>query len=398
MQLRNKRILVISPQAWGKMHLTKHHYAIELAKRGNEVWFLNPFTKFTNNRNKIKLEKVEEHPNLYLIHQSLFFPYRIKRFSTRLYKLLMNFHLNNLLKKCSNEFDVVWCFDLNDNIPLGFFKFAFKLFHPVDEPHIAYKENAKKSNVLFSVTHEIIKKYNATSTPKYFINHGISEDFINQDSVKNYTNKVNNPRVGYAGNLLRKDIDTDTLIKIVKENPKTQFVFWGSYEKKQSNVGGGGSQNVKFINFLKSHQNVELRGVVSPKILSKEMNEMDAFLICYDVQKDQSKGTNYHKVMEYLSKGKVIVSNNITTYKDKPELVLMVEERDTNKQLLGLFQEVIQNLKFYNSRELQEKRISFALNNTYKKQIERIEKIINMISNDPITKPGFIQNTTPYQW
>ena len=40
--LRNKTILIISPQAWGKMFLSKHHYAIELAKRGNAVYFLNP--------------------------------------------------------------------------------------------------------------------------------------------------------------------------------------------------------------------------------------------------------------------------------------------------------------------------------------------------------------------
>jgi hypothetical protein len=40
--LKNKTILVISPNNWGTMHISKHHYAIELARLGNSVYFLNP--------------------------------------------------------------------------------------------------------------------------------------------------------------------------------------------------------------------------------------------------------------------------------------------------------------------------------------------------------------------
>lgn len=45
----NKTILIISPEPWGKMMISKHHYALELAKLGNEVYFLNP-----PNNNSIK--------------------------------------------------------------------------------------------------------------------------------------------------------------------------------------------------------------------------------------------------------------------------------------------------------------------------------------------------------
>ena len=99
---------------------------------------------------------------------------------------------------------------------------------------------------------------------------------------------------------------------------------------------------------------------------------MDAFLICYDVTRDQSKGTNYHKVIEYISTGKVIVSNNITSYQDMNELVVMVQARDDNRELPTLFKEVMENLPFYNREQLYEKRKTFALNNTYEKQVERI--------------------------
>ena len=40
--LKGKTILILSPQSWGKMFVSKHHYAIGLAKKGAVVYFLNP--------------------------------------------------------------------------------------------------------------------------------------------------------------------------------------------------------------------------------------------------------------------------------------------------------------------------------------------------------------------
>jgi hypothetical protein len=41
-ELRNKTVLLISPERWGKMRVSKHHYAIELADRNCKVYFLEP--------------------------------------------------------------------------------------------------------------------------------------------------------------------------------------------------------------------------------------------------------------------------------------------------------------------------------------------------------------------
>jgi len=40
--LENQTVLLIAPQPWNHIHLSKHHYAIELARRGNAVYYLDP--------------------------------------------------------------------------------------------------------------------------------------------------------------------------------------------------------------------------------------------------------------------------------------------------------------------------------------------------------------------
>lgn len=375
MTLENKTILIVSPQNWGKMFISKHHYAIELAKRGNTVYFLNPpdQTRFgIASKIRISASSIDK---LLLIEHSLYFPYWLKFKANRIFHLLMRFHVKNIVKSL-RIINVVWSFDIGNLYPLPFFeKSALKIFHPVDEPlNRDAIRSANGADIIFSVTHEILEKYKSFDLPRHFINHGVSEAFLGSPSAYDRKSSV---RIGFSGNLLRKDIDRPILLQIIAENPSCLFEFWGSYQQDQSNISGTeDSSSQAFISTLKHFQNVLLHGPVTADQLAKEIQAVDAFLICYDVIKDQSKGTNYHKVMEYLATGKLIVSNNITTYKDNPELVAMVTERDSNEALPLLFANSIKNLSVQNSYDRTEKRINFALNNTYSRQLAEIEKIL----------------------
>ena len=62
----------------------------------------------------------------------------------------------------------------------------------------------------------------------------------------------------------------------------------------------------------------------------------------------------------------------------------MVKDRDHNRGLPGLFDEVVQNIDAYNTPELKAKRILFAQDNLYSKQVQRIGERLaqhQMISN-----------------
>ena len=376
----HKIILIISPQSWGNMMLAKHHYAIELAKQGSEVYYLNPPDnhQWSWSRDRIKIKPVAGYSNLFIIDQQLYFPYQLKFHSRNLYNILIKRQISKILETIPKPVDLIWSFDLGNLFPLKYFdKKLFKIFHPVDEPS---DKNAilagEGADIIFSVTREILEKYKGFEKPLHFINHGLADEFIRVEShaisLDNHTN------VGLSGNLMRPDLDRKILLQIVRENPEVIFHFYGSYSTKQSNIGAGDDLETEaFIKELGSFVNVKFHGVLRTEELARELNRMDAFLICYDIKKDQSKGTNYHKVLEYISTGKPIIANNITTYEGMSDLVVMALGRENNEELPALFRNTIRQLDIYNTADLFNKRKAFAKDNTYKKQVERIASIVN---------------------
>jgi glycosyltransferase involved in cell wall biosynthesis len=373
--LKNKTILIISPQSWGKMFVSKHHYALELAKYGNTVYFLNP--PDATLKESVQVMALASTPGLFIISHRLNFPYNIKFHAIGIFHWLMRWHIKKIVKVIGKPIDIVWSFDLGNLYPFKLFpKKTLRVFHPVDEPLNATAINsAKGAQVIFSVTNEILEKYRGYGLPLHFINHGVSEIFLEQQQVPRSGDTI---LVGFSGNLLRPDIDRPVFLQIIKENPHIVFECWGSYQAKDDNIGGGFSnETALFIDSLRALPNVILHGAVPAAELAAGYRRMDAFLICYDVERDQSKGTNYHKVMEYLGAGKVIISNNISTYKDRPDLVSMISERLHNSSLPALFKEVTGNLALYNTPEALLKRQQFAAGNTYKMQVANIECLLN---------------------
>ena len=372
--ITGKCILLISPHSWGKMFISKHHYAVELARLGNKVYFLNPPNRklYAN----ISINRSEEYEGLHIIDHKLWFPYRMRYHAKGLFHFLMQWHIKKILANLDHTADIIWSFDLNNLYPFRLFPAsACKIFHPVDEPLTQSAiEAAQGAGIIISVTQEILQKYAGYPVPKYLINHGISEDFLVHSSHVNNTGVI---KVGFSGNLMRHDIDRGTLLTIIAGNPFVIFECWGSYKKKDGNIGGDADEPTKtFVEKLQSFPNVILHGVVTPAKLASELHRMEAFIICYDIEKDQSRGTNYHKIMEYLSTGKVIVSNNVTAYAGQPGLIVMPEERMHNKKLPGLFTDVIRDLSFYNSKEKQEIRKQFAYQNKYSNHIKTIASFL----------------------
>jgi len=361
------------------MFISKNHYALELARRGNKVFYLPG----PDQRNKLKPGEVKisslGHDNLFNVEHRLPFPYVLKFRARFVYDLLLKSHITNILKH-TGPMDIVWSFDLSNTIPLTAFPGScVKLYMPVDEleEKMAVKA-AKGADVIFSVTNEILDKFRSLNVPLVFLNHGVSEMFLAEQPVNSINEVIS---IGLSGNFLRPDIDRATLLNIIANHKDVQFHFWGSVGKTNSNlVGGADTSAMQFISDLEQNKNVVLHGAVPPKQLAEEIKNMDGFLICYDVNRDQSKGTNYHKIMEYLGTGKVVVSNNVTTYKELPGLIEMIQSRNDNDELLVLFNKVITNITTYNAPERQKQRIAYARQQTYPILVNKIEAALTAAS------------------
>ena len=156
--------------------------------------------------------------------------------------------------------------------------------------------------------------------------------------------------------------------------------MWGAHANQTSNLGSGGTGDAEhsFIALLSDQENVVLHGPVSAQELVDGFARMNGFLICYDIEKDQSSGTNYHKILEYLATGKVIVSNSVTTYRDMP-LFRMCNSRSSNDEMPLLFTDTVEHIDEWNSEERCRQRIEFAAAHTYSKQLEKIDDAVTRL-------------------
>jgi hypothetical protein len=375
MELNNQTILIISPEYWGINRISKHHYALELAKRNNTVYFLNPPSIILNNYD-ISLKKINK--NLIIITYSLYLR-GINLLPNIIRKYFHYIQAKNLLKSIKEKIDIVWSFDPYRFQNLNVFCSILNIYHAVDIHKTKVElDIANNADIILATSDKILERFGSVKKPKFKINHGLAEYFVGDENVqlngkKDNSNEIfinDNIKVGYVGNLFYKYLDVKVFKSIIRQNEEVFFYFIGPYEK--SNLVGD-ECNLGFIDFLKNSKNVCLIGPRPSADLPFYLNQLDIFLLCYSGDKNVAEMANPHKMLEYLSTGKAVVSHYVDEYIDYPDLIEMVE---SNRELPVKFKEVVRNIEYYNSPIKSEARKAFALQNTYVKQIQRIEKLI----------------------
>lgn len=379
-----KTILILSTEPWGKMLLSKMHYALELAESGNAVFFVNPPRKI---KGKMLAQLSNDHPaknlkviNTKLIPGALFLRHKI----FRIYKILSSIYTNQIKAIVDNPINEVWCFDPFLYVDLKKFNADKSILLIYD----FYKEKiifntATTADAVISISKPILDFYKAVDRPKLLLQHGLGSCFsklatkqlVNENLKYEKRGKL---KIGYVGNLLRAAINVDIAREIISKHTDKEFHFWGPYSLEENNVSptdvSVSEELVSFIKYLQNQPNVILHGIMEQELLSEQLFTMDVFLFLYSATKDINGASNSHKIIEYLSTGKAVVSTFILNYAEA-DLLIMSPMNDEH-QVSELFDQVTDNLQFYNSTEFQKKRICFALDNTYRNQINRINKFI----------------------
>lgn len=362
MDLKNKSILIVSPEPWGINHVSKHHFALELARYGAYVYFIDPPTKENQIHQVSKRLTVVKYKNRFR---------GLNRIPNSIRIHLLRWQINRLLKLVGKPIQIVWSFDPFRFQDLNLFKAAFTIFHSAD--YIDSKWDlyiAKRVELVLATSEKILERYQNINVPKYNIGHGLSNYFINPISKVPISFERNSNRiaVGYCGNMLMQYLDRPLLSKIIRENQHMDFYFIGPYTYNNLTTSIS-DEATSFVEFLKNQSNCFLLGPKPSSQLFWYLRQVDILLVCY-----QPDSIAYpHKILEYLSTGRVVVSNYLSEFDSYPGVVIM---STVTKDLSRVLYEVAMNLDNYNHEDAANNRIAFANDRSYKNKILEVENLL----------------------
>jgi hypothetical protein len=363
-KLTDKIVLLISPEGWGINFVSKHHFSLQLAERGNVVYFLNPPSE------KNKVTRVIR--NLYIIdYKPRYRGVRFMPFFLASKLIKKEIDLIESIIRC--KLDIIWNFDTSRFFNLSLLRSKIRIAHIVDWSEIFQRKSlCKTADICFCTTDFLrteLMKYNRRT---YHIGHGYnsSKEILTSDERKMFDDQFK-IKAGYIGNPGLKYIDWEIINIIVEEHPAVGFYFLGPTGK--SNLGQKVVPNDK-LDQLRKFKNVIFTGEVSGSKIPAYLKLLDILLIVYKTDAYQYQVSNPHKVLEYLGSGNVVVSTWLSEYQNKKDIIEMVEH---NKLFPQKFKQVLERLDEYNQSAKRDIRKSYALSQSYQSKIDQIEKIIN---------------------
>lgn len=377
--LKNKNIFILSPQSWGVMRVSKHHYAMELANAGCRVYFVEPPSLQYQG---IQIVNCSDHPGISLIQYKPVF--RGKRFlPSFLYADLLRSQIMRILQVIGTKPDLVWCFHgyLFEN--LSWFGATKTIFFAADQFYYdALPPEIKSADLLLAVSDTIRKRMEESGRKVWQINHGLQEAFVElaQSQLKNGVRTEPTKKVvaGYIGNLRMQALDRKRMMEVICDHPEVRFIFWGSYRKADLNLGGENNEEADaFIRFLETSSNVELRGMVKAELLPQQMHECNLFWLCWKTTGNRLwDGSNSHKILEYMATGSPIVAHHVSSYADT-DLLYMLGKTDSAEEFAICFHRAVEIVEQGESPDIVHARLQFAVDHAYCRQLQKIQQLLS---------------------
>lgn len=370
-----KVIVILSPQPWNHLHISKHHYARTLAAE-NTVYFVAP----PAHSYQVSHSARQVEPGLFELNYSIPGPYWMRFKLLTLYKLIIRLVLPRVLIRYFREADFCFefgCYKQFDTV--AFIPARYRIYFPVDD--FSYlKPRFRGCDLVLTVSRNIQRKFQEGVC--HFINHGLAGEFakIAADDLTSGAawRPSGRTRACYAGNLFSRFMDFQALKEIIASNSAVEFHLFGNREFDPTVAA-----YADWDRFLANARNVILHGQVSTERLAEAYRTMDVFLLCYKPDHAEYHGENSHKLLEYLSTGRTVVSSFIYTY-ERTGLIVMPNDFE-NEKISALFSEVVANLAAFNSQDKMNARRAFALKHTYR---QNVRTIAGLIRNDAAGAPA----------
>lgn len=308
------RVLIISPQSYNGLQLSKQHYARALYSLGHEVYFLEPPRQWEIGTNKISLEHSD---GIGVVKSNLTLPSRIYGIHNRIKRWVMKGWMRAVIDKVG-EPDLIWCFDNYGNrlTNLSNYFNCKKILHVVDNSPSMISSDMG-ADLVVGVSDSILSKI-MTNKPKSHVSHALNPVFLKQANEEYIAGA--DIRVGYFGNLSFYAIDYKLFNECIENIKDVEWHFWGPLSSQHL----ADNEYKLFVNHLHNTDNVHFHGLKTPKDLLSDIKRIGVshFISLYKSEVVESRGGNSHKLLEYLSFGIPVISNHISSYSEL-DLLLM---------------------------------------------------------------------------
>ncbi len=281
--LRDKTILVVSPESWGKSFVSKHHYAAYLSKH-NEVYFLNPPSDISH-------IKVEHNAHGVKVIDYSGFSRGLRFYPKFLAQRLIDKKFKELELEIEKTIDILWSFDNSvfydfDALPSR----VYTISHIVDlNMNYQFRLSSETADVCFCTTNFLLEKQKKYNSRSFKIGHGYHEVQSNLRFRLQGDYVIN---VGYLGNLEIKYLDWSTLNEITNR-----------YQEIGYHLVGPRKRNDQEWQEVIEKSNVFWYGEKKPEECASFLKELDCLLIVYKSDEFMEQLAFPHKLMEYLGTG-----------------------------------------------------------------------------------------------
>ncbi len=350
-------ILIISPEPWSVLFVSKHHYALGLADIGHDVIFYGPPEKVA----EPYLERVcSDNGTLQILHSgkviygARFLPSLLRRFFERRW-------LRQIETLFGKEIDVIWNFENSRFYDFEFAGKRLKIYHQVDlnqdfNPGIA----AATADLSIAISEPIEKRLSPIATNLLRITHGYAPSKDIENKTINFDDEFSKSRVNavLTGNFDIPYLDLKLVNQLVCNFPDVRFHFVGDY-----------SPDKDLHTNLEAKDNVIFWGRQPSESLPLFFRHANILLVVYLANAHREQLANPHKIMEYLASGKCVLATYTMEYDGREDLIEMASNRD---EFIQKFLNIVRCPSAWNSPELMSYRQNFANSNSYPRQIERI--------------------------
>jgi hypothetical protein len=350
-------VLFVSPEPWSGHSVSKHHYAVELARRGLEVLFYGPPSPC----GPMVIEPVErDGVRLRVVRAGRLAP-GLRWFPAPLRRGIEALWLKKLERVAGCRVGAVWLFENSRFFDMRFSGRRLKIYHQVDLNQDFHPATAAATADICFCTSDFIRERLLPHQPQVFkIHHGTPQAQVPLSLSQEQLGRLDHSgaQAAYIGNIDMAYLDAELLARAIRAMPDVKFHLVGGYSKTGSLWHhAGGLPNAVWWGKLDS-------GLIPP-VLAR----VDVLLVAYQSARWREQLSNPHKFMEYLASGRTIVATYTDEYKDKRHLLEMVDDPG---EFLPALQRVLAHLDEYNSPQRQAARRAFASEHSYARQYDKI--------------------------